>query len=69
MISIDLQQLENRHVEIHILDADDVPLLLSVNSPNEVLALEVAVTEVHYVDGTTWQADDLPQTIDPAKLH
>lgn len=61
LIPIELAALEQRRVEILAGYVDDIPLL--AYKPGQEYHLEVAVTEVHYDDGSIWQATDLPQKL------
>lgn len=62
---MELSAFEQRKVEILVGYVDDIPLLSY--KPDEQFHLEVAVTEVHYDDGSVWQATDLPQKLTPTK--
>jgi hypothetical protein len=63
LIPVDLLAFETRKVEVLVGYVDDIPLLRYV--PGKEFHLELAVTEVHYDDGTIWQAVDLPQKLTP----
>jgi hypothetical protein len=63
LIPVDLPAFETRKVEILVGYVDDIPLLRY--APGKEFHLELAVTEVHYDDGTIWQAVDLPQKLTP----
>jgi len=65
LIAIDLRALETRKVEIQVVYTDEI--LLFRNKPGEKYRIELAVTEVHYDDGSTWQGTDLPQKFDPTR--
>ena len=58
-IPVNLPAFEQRRVQILAGYVDDIPLL--AYKAGEEFHLEVAVTEVHYDDGSIWQATDLPQ--------
>jgi len=66
LIQIDLHANETRRVWIHVHNFEDSPLFK--NTSGDEYRIEVAVTEVHYIDGTIWRGTELPQQIDPAKL-
>jgi hypothetical protein len=68
LVNIDLAANENRDLKIFILNVEDIPLLEDMNL-DEQYQLEIAVTEVHYGDGTVWEAKDLPAKIDRSKIH
>ena len=59
LIPLGLLAGQSRTVDILVGFVDDIPLLC--NNPGHEFSLEMAVTEVHYDDGTIWQATDLPQ--------
>lgn len=65
LIPIELLASETRRVEALVGYVDDIPLLSY--KPGEEFHMELAVTEVHYEDGSIWQATDLPQKVDPTK--
>jgi hypothetical protein len=65
LILVDLSALERRRVRIHVVDVDDIPSL--EYKQGEEFHLEVAVTEVHYDDGSIWEATDLPQKLNSTK--
>ncbi|MCM3874046.1 MAG: hypothetical protein ND895_25440 [Pyrinomonadaceae bacterium] len=67
VVELDIQALAKRECDILILYADDIPLL--AYKPSEEFLLEVAVAEVHYDDGTVWEAKNLPGKIDPSKVR
>jgi hypothetical protein len=58
VIDLDLPAFEQRKVRIHVVDVDDIPSL--AYKQGEEFRLEVAITEVHYIDGSIWQVTDLP---------
>jgi hypothetical protein len=66
LIQIDLHANETRKVMIHVFNFEDSPLFK--NNSGDEYRIEVAVTEVHYDDGTIWRGTELPQKIDPARL-
>jgi len=65
LIALDLPAFEQRKVGIHVVVVDDIPSL--EYKQGEEFRLEIAVTEVHYDDGSIWQAKDLPQKLIPAR--
>ncbi len=65
IIPLELMALERRWVRIHVVNVDDVPSL--AYQPGHEFHLEVAVTEVHYSDGSIWQAADLPGKMNRTK--
>ena len=65
LVAIDLPALQTRKFEIQVLNVDEIPLFR--NKLEEQYRIEVAVTEVHYDDGSIWRGTDLPQKFDPAK--
>lgn len=67
LAAIDVPALTERECDLLILYADDIPLL--AYKPGEEYSLETAITEVHYEDGTIWQATELPGKLDPTKLR
>jgi hypothetical protein len=67
LIPLDLPPFEQRKVEVLVGYVDDIPVL--AYKPGQEFHLEVAVTEVHYDDGSIWLATDLPQKLTPAKIH
>ena len=67
LIPLDLPALDQRNFEIFILYVDDIPLL--EYKPGEEFHLEVAVAEVHYDDGSIWQAKNLPGKLDLSKTN
>jgi len=67
VIALDVPALTQRECDILILYADDIPLL--AYKPGEEYRLEVTVTEVHYDDGTIWEAKNLPGKLDPSKMR
>ena len=67
LIPADLFAFEQRKVDILVGYVDDIPLLSY--KPGEEFHMEVAVTEVHYDDGSTWQATDLPQKLNVPKTR
>jgi hypothetical protein len=58
LTNVDLMPKERRRFDIFILYLEDIPLLRDEN-PMENFILEVAVTEVHYQDGSMWEATGL----------
>jgi hypothetical protein len=58
LIPFDLPALERRMVRVHVVNVDDVPSL--AYKQGQEFHLEVAVTEVHYDDGSIWRAADVP---------
>jgi hypothetical protein len=66
LISIDVPAYAQRDCDILLLYADDIPLL--AYKPGEEFGLEVAVSEVHYVDGSVWEAKELPGKLDLSKM-
>ena len=58
LIALEIPALEQRMVRIHVVNVDDIPSL--AYKPGEEFYLEMAVTDVHYDDGSTWQATELP---------
>lgn len=58
IFTLDIPALEERKCQILILNVDDIPLL--AYKPGQEFRLEVAVAEVHYDDGSIWQASTLP---------
>jgi len=66
LVQIDLHANETRKVKIDVLNFEDSPLLK--NKWEDEYRIEVAVTEVHYDDGSIWRGTELPQKIDPARL-
>jgi len=67
VIAVDVPALTQRECDILILYADDIPLL--AYKPGEEYSLETAVTEVHYDDGSIWEAKELPGKLDPSKMR
>lgn len=65
LIALDLPAFEQRRERIHVVDVDDIPSL--AYKQGEEFHLEVAVTEVHYDDGSIWQSTDLPGKMNRAK--
>lgn len=59
LIPLELLAGQSQTVDILVGYVDDIPLLC--NNPGHEFSLEMAVTEVHYDDGSIWQATDLPQ--------
>lgn len=59
LMPLELAGSEQRKVDLLIGYVDDIPLL--AYQPGAEFHLEFAVTEVHYDDGSVWQATDLPQ--------
>ena len=59
LVPVELAGYEQRKVDLLIGYVDDIPLL--AYKPGEEFHVEIAVTEVHYDDGSIWQATDLPQ--------
>lgn len=58
IFTLDIPALEGRKCQFLILNIDDIPLL--AYKPGQEFRLEVAVAEVHYEDGSIWQASTLP---------
>jgi hypothetical protein len=67
LVAIDVPALTKRECDLLILYADDIPLL--AYKPGEEYRLETAVTEVHYDDGTIWEAKNLPGKLDSSKMR
>ncbi len=67
-VEINLAPHARRAFDILIVNLDDIPLLRDEN-PNEEFRLEVAATEIHYEDGSVWEAKNLPERIDPSKIR
>jgi hypothetical protein len=67
VVELDVPAGARRECDILILYADDIPLLSY--KPGKEFILEVAVAEVHYDDGTIWEAKNLPGKIDRSKVH
>lgn len=65
LVPLDLPPLEQGKFEILVLYVDSIPLL--AYKPGREFRLEVAATEVHYDDGSIWQARDLPGKLDLSK--
>lgn len=59
LIKIDLPSNEPRDVDILVVNVEDIPLLRDGN-PSASYMLEVGIGEVHYDDGSTWDATALP---------
>ena len=59
LMPLELADSEQRKIDLIIGYVDDIPLL--VYKDGQQFHLEFAVTEVHYDDGSIWQATDLPQ--------
>ncbi|HKP46012.1 MAG TPA: hypothetical protein VJT50_05380 [Pyrinomonadaceae bacterium] len=59
LVSIELAPFERRQLDLVIGYVDDIPLLSY--KPEAQFHMELAVTEVHYDDGSIWQGTDLPQ--------
>ena len=68
LVEVNLAPHEQRDFDILIVNLDDIPLLRDEN-PNEEFRLEVAVTEIHYDDGSVWEGKNLPESIDPSKIR
>jgi hypothetical protein len=68
LIELDVPAHMRRECDILILYADDIPLLLAYK-PGDEFRLEVAVAQVSYDDGTSWEAKNLPGNLDPSKMH
>jgi len=68
LVEVNLAPREQRAFDILIVNLDDIPLLRDEN-PNEEFRLEVAVTEIHYEDGSVWEGKSLPEKIDPSKVR
>ena len=68
LVTVDLAPHEQRDFDLLIVYLDDIPLLRDEN-PNEEFRLEVAVTEIHYDDGSVWEGKNLPESIDPSKIR
>jgi hypothetical protein len=66
LIPIDLLAKESRKVKTDVLNFENSPLFK--DKSEDQYRIEVAVTEVHYDDGSIWRGTDLPQKMDPAKL-
>lgn len=66
LVKLEIPPFEQLHRKILILNADDIPLL--GYRPGAQFRLEVAVAEVHYDDGSIWQAKGLPGKLDPSKM-
>ena len=67
LIKVGLHAHETRNVKIHVFNFEDSRLYNS--SSEDHYRIELAVTEVHYADGSRWRGTDLPQKLDPAKLR
>jgi hypothetical protein len=67
LFAVDLPAAEQRKVQIHVVDVEDISSLAA--KPIGEFRLELAVTEVQYADGSSWQGTNLPQKMDPAKTH
>jgi hypothetical protein len=67
LIALSLSAFQTRKVDILAGYADDIPLL--IDRPGENFQMELAVTEVHYQDGSIWQGTDLPQKLNPLMNH
>ncbi|HEV7475497.1 MAG TPA: hypothetical protein VGN90_15695 [Pyrinomonadaceae bacterium] len=67
LIAVDLPALEQRKVDIHVVDVEDITSLSSKQSGE--FRLELAVSEVQYEDGSSWQGTNLPQKMEPAKPY
>jgi hypothetical protein len=65
LIPLELLAGRSRTVDLLVGYVDDIPLLC--NNPSQEFSLEMAITEVHYDDGSIWQATDLPQKRQPTK--
>jgi hypothetical protein len=65
LMPLELAGFERRKVDLVIGYVEEIPLL--AYKPGEEFHLEFAVTEVHYDDGSIWQATDLPQKRDLPK--
>jgi hypothetical protein len=65
-ITVDLDALQTRQVQIPVVNVDEIPFFR--NQRKEQYRMEVAVTEVRYDDGSIWQGAELPQKIDPAMV-
>ena len=59
LMPLELAPLERQKLDLVIGYVEDIPLL--AYKPGAEFHLEFAVTEVHYDDGSIWQATDLPQ--------
>jgi hypothetical protein len=68
LINVYLAPNEKQDLNILIVNVEDIPILEEMNL-DEQYQLEVAVTEVHYGDGTVWEAKDLPAKMDRSKIH
>jgi hypothetical protein len=67
-VEVNLAPHERRDFNILVVYLEDIPLLRDEN-PDGEFHLEVAATEIQYEDGSVWEAKDLPQKIDPAKVQ
>ena len=67
VIPVQLPALEKLKVQIHVVNIDDVSSLAYKQGAK--FHLEVAVNEVHYDDGSLWQATDLPAKQRRFKTH
>lgn len=59
LMPLDLSGFERKQLYLVIGYVDDIPLL--VYKPGAEFHMEFAITEVHYDDGSIWQATDLPK--------
>jgi hypothetical protein len=59
LVNVYLAPHEKQDLKIFIVNVEDIPILEDMNLA-EQFQLEVAVTEIHYEDGTVWEAKDLP---------
>jgi hypothetical protein len=68
LVDVSLAPHEKRDLNIFIVNVEDIPILGDMNL-DEQFQLEVAVTEIHYEDGTVWEAKDLPAKMDRSKIQ
>jgi hypothetical protein len=65
LIKIDLHAHQTRNVKIHVFDFEDCWLFKDTSEDH--YRIELAVTEVHYADGSIWRGTDLPRKLDPSQ--
>jgi hypothetical protein len=66
IVKLELKPFELADFEVFVVYANEIPLF-KASDKAEDFRLEVAVTEVHYDDGSIWQVTDLPKKLDPSK--
>ncbi len=59
LMSLELAGFERQQVDLVVGYVDDIAVL--AYKPGAEFHMEIAITEVHYDDGSIWQATDLPQ--------